>query len=181
MAVHVMESRAARALYLTREGWLRPVWPEENHQMSIKVVQKWFQLKNDIFWHLYKKMHKNVGDWGKFIVAKGFKKLPKVQKIAQSGHTGRDQLLALQSTHYLPIVAVHGKTQEQLSAFYLRREWLTPQLLALIGKIYVNEALPWEGLMLWNTFMLWFTTLERVYWILRLDFDLSMSWLTPEK
>ena len=27
-------------------------------------------------------------DFGKFIVAKGFKKLPKVQKIAQSGHTG---------------------------------------------------------------------------------------------
>ena len=29
----------------------------------------------------------NVGDLGKLIVAKGFKKLPKVQKIAQSGHT----------------------------------------------------------------------------------------------
>ena len=26
--------------------------------------------------------------WGKLIDAKGFKKLPKVQKIAQSGHTG---------------------------------------------------------------------------------------------
>ena len=31
---------------------------------------------------------KNVGDLGKLIVAKGFKKLPKVQKIAKSGHTG---------------------------------------------------------------------------------------------
>ena len=29
----------------------------------------------------------NVGDLGKLVVAKGFKKLPKVQKIAQSGHT----------------------------------------------------------------------------------------------
>ena len=28
------------------------------------------------------------GDLGKLIVAKGFKKLPKVQKIATSGHTG---------------------------------------------------------------------------------------------
>ena len=28
-----------------------------------------------------------MGDLGKLIVAKGFKKLPKVQKIAQSGHT----------------------------------------------------------------------------------------------
>ena len=29
-----------------------------------------------------------MGDLGKLIVAKGFKKLPKVQKIAKSGHTG---------------------------------------------------------------------------------------------
>ena len=29
----------------------------------------------------------NVEDLGKLIVAKGFEKLPKVQKIAQSGHT----------------------------------------------------------------------------------------------
>ena len=33
---------------------------------------------------------KNVGDLGKLIVAKGFKKLHKVQKNAQSGHTGID-------------------------------------------------------------------------------------------
>ena len=29
-----------------------------------------------------------MGDLGKLIVAKCFKKMPKVQKIAQSGHTG---------------------------------------------------------------------------------------------
>ena len=34
------------------------------------------------------KFPKNVRDLGKLIVAKGLKKLPKVQKIAQSGHTG---------------------------------------------------------------------------------------------
>ena len=34
------------------------------------------------------KLPKNVGDLGKLIVAKGLKKLPKVQKIATSGHTG---------------------------------------------------------------------------------------------
>ena len=33
---------------------------------------------------------KNGENWGKFIVAKGFKKLHKVQNIAQSGHTNRD-------------------------------------------------------------------------------------------
>ena len=32
-----------------------------------------------------------LGDLGKLIVAKGFKKLPKVQKIARSGHTGNDE------------------------------------------------------------------------------------------
>ena len=52
------------------------------------------------------KMPKNVGDLGKFIVAKGFKKLPKVQKIAQSGHTGcrifaQTQCLAGQLRTYL--------------------------------------------------------------------------------
>ena len=34
------------------------------------------------------KLSKNVEDLGKLIVAKGLKKLSKVQKIAQSGHTG---------------------------------------------------------------------------------------------
>ena len=33
------------------------------------------------------KLPKNVRDLGKLIVATGFKKFPKVQKIAQSGHT----------------------------------------------------------------------------------------------
>ena len=36
------------------------------------------------------KLLKNVEDLGKLIVAKDLKKLPKVQKIAQSGHTGGD-------------------------------------------------------------------------------------------
>ena len=35
---------------------------------------------------------KNVGDLGKLVVAKGFKKLPKVQKIAKSGHTAGDRV-----------------------------------------------------------------------------------------
>ena len=36
------------------------------------------------------KLPKNVGDLSKIIVAQGFKKSPKVQKIAKSGHTGCD-------------------------------------------------------------------------------------------
>ena len=38
------------------------------------------------------KLSNNVGDLGKLIVAKGIKKLPKVQKIANSGHTAREPL-----------------------------------------------------------------------------------------
>ena len=41
------------------------------------------------------KLPENVEDLGKLIVAKGFKKLSKVQKIAQSGHTGYDQPMQL--------------------------------------------------------------------------------------
>ena len=36
----------------------------------------------------FQKLPKNVADLGKLIVAKAFKKLPKLQKIATSGHTG---------------------------------------------------------------------------------------------
>ena len=38
------------------------------------------------------KLPKNVGDLCKLIVAKGFKKLLKVQYIAQSGHNGNFQI-----------------------------------------------------------------------------------------
>ena len=40
------------------------------------------------------KLPKNVGDFGKLIAAQGFKKLPKVQTIAKSGHTahGKGQI-----------------------------------------------------------------------------------------
>ena len=48
---------------------------------KIISLEKWLILTS------LQKMPKNVGDLGKLIIAKGFKKLPKVQKIAQSGHT----------------------------------------------------------------------------------------------
>ena len=35
----------------------------------------------------FTKLPKNVVDLGKLIVAKGFKKLPKLRYIAESGHT----------------------------------------------------------------------------------------------
>ena len=42
-----------------------------------------------------KKLPKTVGDLGKLIVAKGFKKLPKWQKIAKSSHTDYNLSLTL--------------------------------------------------------------------------------------
>ena len=36
----------------------------------------------------FTKLPRTFGDLSKIIVAKGFKKSPKVQKIAKSGHTG---------------------------------------------------------------------------------------------
>ena len=47
-------------------------------------LEKWMILA------ALEKLPKNVEDLGKLIVAKGFKKLPKVQKIANSGRTGCD-------------------------------------------------------------------------------------------
>ena len=48
------------------------------------------------------KLPMNVGDLGKLIVATGFENLPKVQKIAQSGHTElgrqRDKTKSLRQT-----------------------------------------------------------------------------------
>ena len=47
-------------------------------------IEKWTILTPS------QKLPKNVGDLGKFILAKGFKKLPKITQIAQSGHTVDD-------------------------------------------------------------------------------------------
>ena len=44
------------------------------------------QLKLKILTPLHTNLSKNVEDFGKLIVAKGFEKLPKVQQIPQSGH-----------------------------------------------------------------------------------------------
>ena len=57
---------------------LKSVWPEKNRQMFIKVAQKDFTRKM-IDFDTFTKFLKNVRDLGKLIVAKGFKKLPKVQ------------------------------------------------------------------------------------------------------
>ena len=60
------------------------------------------------------KVPKNVGDLGKLIVAKGFKKLPKEQKIANSGHTA-DHLVngQLLDKTWLLSIPTSGRTDFQ--------------------------------------------------------------------
>ena len=55
---------------------------------SIKLIQNDFTRKLIL---TPIKIPKNEGDLGKIVVATGFEKLPKVQQIAQSGHTGCSQ------------------------------------------------------------------------------------------
>ena len=50
------------------------------------MPKNYFTRKNKDF-DTFTPLPKNVGDLGKLIVAKGSDKLPKVQQIAQSGHT----------------------------------------------------------------------------------------------
>ena len=59
------------------------------HKSCPKMIplQIWYILTT------LQKLPKNMGDLGKLIVAKGLKKLAKVQKIAQSGHTGQQFFL----------------------------------------------------------------------------------------
>ena len=47
--------------------------------MSIKVAQKYISLGKLKLFTPLRKLPKNVGDLGKLIVVKGFKKLPKVK------------------------------------------------------------------------------------------------------
>jgi len=51
-----------------------------------------------IDFNTFTKLPKNVRDLDKLIVAKGFKKLSKVKKIATSGHTDRKLFLVHQIT-----------------------------------------------------------------------------------
>ena len=58
------------------------------------------------------KMPKNVVNLDKFIVAKGFKKLPKVQKIARSGHTAGEQAISYLAMRILPLKSfIHTPTR----------------------------------------------------------------------
>ena len=73
-------------------------------------LEKW------LFLTPLQKLPKNVEDLGKLIVAKGFKKLPKVQKIANSGHTVcSGQLRKINKVSYYD-VAMSWTNQQQTAS-----------------------------------------------------------------
>ena len=84
------------------------------------------------------KLPNNVGNLGKLIVATGFEKLPKVQKIAQSGYTAQDELWPFQiplrrpSTSREAIIGETDSTEEhQVHLIW----WLTVQFLLRAGAL----------------------------------------------
>ena len=112
-------------------------------------------------------MPKNVGDLGKFIVAKGFKKLPKVQKIAQSGHTELDPwsiLLPYISSGEIYIYVIHlllSITFEYavlLNGYLLSREHFTTlqgeifttASYSSLSEIFFSDLLVWLNLSMSN-------------------------------
>ena len=56
-----------------------------------KSCPKMISLEKSKILTSLQKLPKNGGDLGNLTVAKSFKKLPKVQRIARSGHTGRQR------------------------------------------------------------------------------------------
>ena len=72
-----------------------------------------------VYFDTFAKIVKNARDLGKLIVAKGFKKLPKVQKIAQSGHTvGKVQFETTQilSLSWIFAILKHIRTRFELKS-----------------------------------------------------------------
>ena len=67
------------------------------------------------------KLPNNVGDLGKTIVATGFEWLPKVQKIAQSGHTAESPRNSkLVPTHKLSTIVESNQAQGKVETFIAR-------------------------------------------------------------
>ena len=83
------------------------------------------------------KMPKNVGDLGQLVIAKGFKKLPKVQKIAKSGHTALsyNTCLCLRLSIYLS----HSWFCKKIASYVIN--WLLPYNEKFEGSNTLPKAL----------------------------------------
>ena len=62
-----------------------------------------------------------MGDLDKLVVAKGFKNLPKVQYIAQSGHTGHNSKKRDTFTNYFSRLGKVGPTQNRTQDFIKKK------------------------------------------------------------
>ena len=81
---------AAPNAYCVNEPYLRYLPTSVTRRKSQNVYKSCPKLITQENWKILtplQNLPKNVGDLGKLNVAKGFKKLPKIQKIAKSGHT----------------------------------------------------------------------------------------------
>ena len=58
---------------------MEPAWPVKSRQMSIKVAQLLILLEKWKILTPLQKLHQNVSNFGKIIVATAFEQLPKVQ------------------------------------------------------------------------------------------------------
>ena len=90
-------------------------------------------------------LSKNVGDLGQLVVAKGFKKLPKVQKIAKSGHTDRSSNNQLSTQCHVQLHAV------RLDLAKFRYIW---QILKLLDTFSNGLFSTWANLTYFGNFLL---------------------------
>ena len=109
--------------FIFKTIYLLPVWPEKNHQMFIKVAQKWFHYKNDRFWHLYNKCLKM---WANQLLPKALKSCPKSNKSPN--------LVTLPLT---PWSVLRAKTwlKCQLNEWYKKTWWVKLLKNIIIGNL----------------------------------------------
>ena len=115
------------------------------------------------------KLPKNVGDLGKLIAAQGFKKLPKVQKVAKSSHTApkanctcfKVQLL---DTYYLgwcnatSEIVIRSSVVNAFSA--MLAEFIQPERKAASSKVGLDK----KRHLLTSCFFPFYSLLLRKYW-----------------
>ena len=88
------------------------------------------------------KLDINVSDLGKIIAATSFECLPKKQKIAQSGHTVRDQIWRNLSPHvhrpfFVPIISplfIHQSFQPNSASNWFSK--ISPKYFSRVPEIY---------------------------------------------
>ena len=126
--------------YLRTSMWLSQVVNQHRCQCDQKKLPNVYKSCPNMILAPLQKLPKNVGDLGKFIVAKGFKKLPKVQKIANSGHTDRwwtskaFNLCSNRTSHFdqdtncleLKCLKTWHNVQAKIEAYFMQSEVIAP-------------------------------------------------------